>query len=238
MRVAVMSDIHGFDLALETVLADMEARGPFDEIVVAGDLCLVGPAPERVLERLGDSGYTVLCGNTDRDIVAAASSADPPAEFAYALQQIGPQGVAFLAALPFDRCVTPASGEAPRDNLLVVHANPHDLHRKITPEMTDAQVRAVLGDTRAAAIAFGHHHVPFTRVVDGTLLVDVSAVGNPKDGDLRCKYGIVEWSPQSRSWSAEIVRLDYPVDRTVAEMRGSGLPHVDAAVRTLLRATY
>ncbi|MEA2594744.1 MAG: hypothetical protein QOF01_1213, partial [Thermomicrobiales bacterium] len=45
MRVAVMSDIHGFSLALETVLADIDLQGPFDEVVVAGDLCEVGPAP-------------------------------------------------------------------------------------------------------------------------------------------------------------------------------------------------
>src|SRR6476619_6341427 len=111
MRIAVMSDIHGFDLALETVRADLEARGPFDEIVVAGDLCLVGPAPERVLDRLGDGNYTVLCGNTDRDIVAAASSADVPAEFAFALRQIEPRGVAYLATLPFARRITPPAGE-------------------------------------------------------------------------------------------------------------------------------
>ena len=238
MRVAVMSDIHGFDLALDTVQTDLNLQGPFDEIVIAGDRCLVGPAPERVLQRLGASDYTVLCGNTDRDLVAAASSADPPAELAYALRQIGSRGVAYLAALPVARRITPPLGETPRDDLLVVHANPHDLERRITPEMTEAQVRAVVGDTRAAAIAFGHHHVAFTRVVDGTLLVDVSAVGNPKDGDLRCKYGILEWSPESCSWSAAIIRLDYPVERTVTEMRGSGLPHVKAAIRTLLRATY
>jgi predicted phosphodiesterase len=238
MRIGVMSDIHGFDLALETVRGDLDARGPFDEIVVAGDLCLVGPAPGRVLERLAASDYTVLCGNTDRDIIAAASDVDPSAELAYALRQIEPRGVAYLAALPLARRITPLSGESPRDDLLVVHANPHDLERKITPEMSDAQVRAVLGDARAAVIAFGHHHVAFTRVVDGTLLVDVSAVGNPKDGDLRCKYGVLEWSPELRSWSAEITRLDYPVESTVAEMRRSGLPHAEAAIRTLLRATY
>ncbi len=45
MRVAVMSDIHGFNLALETVLADLDAQGPFDEVIVAGDLCEVGPGP-------------------------------------------------------------------------------------------------------------------------------------------------------------------------------------------------
>jgi hypothetical protein len=53
MRVAVMSDIHGFNFALETVLADLDQQGPFDEVVVAGDLCEVGPAPADVLGYCG-----------------------------------------------------------------------------------------------------------------------------------------------------------------------------------------
>ena len=35
MRIAVMSDIHGFNLALDAVLADIAAGDPFDEVVVA-----------------------------------------------------------------------------------------------------------------------------------------------------------------------------------------------------------
>jgi len=71
MRVAVMSDIHGFDLALETVLADVAGRGPFYEIVVAGDLCAMGPAPGLVLQRLATTGFFVIEGNTDFGLVDA-----------------------------------------------------------------------------------------------------------------------------------------------------------------------
>ena len=38
MRVALLSDIHGNLTALEAVLADMRSQGPFDQVVVAGDL--------------------------------------------------------------------------------------------------------------------------------------------------------------------------------------------------------
>ena len=72
MRIAVMSDIHGFSIALEHVLAEIDRTGPFDEIVVAGDLCEVGPGPEEVLSILQSRAVTVIQGNTDFDIVEAA----------------------------------------------------------------------------------------------------------------------------------------------------------------------
>ena len=192
MRVAVMSDIHGFDLALRTVIADLERHEPLDQIVVAGDLCEVGPAPASVLailqERAGDPRWTVLTDKPDRDIVESARDG-----MEYVVDQISPEGISYLATLPFSHRITPPGGTSPDDDLLVVHANPHDLYQRLDPSWSDADLKEVLGDTRAKAIAFGHIHICYIREVDGILLVDVSAVGNPKDGDLRCAYGIIEW---------------------------------------------
>ena len=241
MRVAVMSDIHGFSLALETVLADLAAQravADIAEVVVAGDLCEGGPAPGAVLDRLRDSTAVVLTGNTDRDLVELAQSGWSGGKAEFAVADIGAAGVDYLAGLPFAHRVTPPSGTSPDDDLLVVHANPHDLERKITLELSDRELREVIGETRAAAIAFGHHHVAFSRELDGRLLVDVSAVGNPKDGDLRCKYGILTWDEGSRRWRAELQRLPYPLAETFAQIRSSGLPDPERTIRKLERASY
>lgn len=238
MRIAVMSDIHGFDLAFETILADLAQRDPFDEVVVAGDLCAVGPAPARVLQLLSATRFSVLIGNTDFDLVEAARTSTGSAESRYVLDQIDDDGVNYLAQLPFQRRISPTGSSDPGEDLLVVHANPHDLERKITPEMSDEQIRQVIGDTKAAAIAFGHHHVAFVRRIGNLLLCDVSAVGNPKDGDLRCKYGILCWNEDDRAWHAEIIRLEYPLEATVEEIRQSSLPDREAAISKLLRASY
>lgn len=241
MRVAVMSDVHGFSLALETVLADLarqHAISPLAETIVAGDLCEVGPAPAAVLERLQAGGFTVLTGNTDRDLVASAQAGWGSAESGFALDQIGAAGVAFLAGLPFAHRITPPGGTSPDDDLLAVHANPHDLERKLRPEMSDRALREVIGETRAAVIAFGHHHVAFSRDLDGQLLIDVSAVGNPKDGDLRCKYAILTWGTDTRRWTGEIRRLPYPLAETADQIRASSLPDPERTLRKLLRASY
>lgn len=241
MRVAVMSDIHGFNLALETVVDDLDAearRDPIAEVIVAGDLCEGGPGPAETLTLVQTRGYTLLRGNTDRDLVEQALAGSASASARYAIEQIGPRGVETLAALPFDRRLTPPHGSSPGDDLLVVHANPHNVDDKLLPEASDRALREVIGETRAAAIAFGHHHVCYTRRLDDLLLVDISAVGNPKDGDLRCKYGLFTWDEQTRQWDVELRRLDYPIEATAAQIQASDLPDPGSTIRKLLRASY
>lgn len=237
MRVAVMSDIHGFDLALRTVIADLGRHEPLDQIVVAGDLCEVGPAPASVLailrERAADPRWTVLRGNTDRDIVEGSRDG-----MEFVEEQIGPEGLSYLASLPFSHRITPPGGTSPDDDLLVVHANPHNLDDRLDPRWSDAELKAVIGDIRAKAIAFGHIHICYVREVDGVLLVDVSAVGNPKDGDLRCAYGIVEWDADTNAWRAAIHRLEYPIEETEAQILSSDLPRPEKTVKKLKQASY
>jgi predicted phosphodiesterase len=238
VRVAVLSDIHGFNLALETVLADLEGQGPFDAIVVAGDLCEVGPGPRQALELLQARDLVVLRGNTDRDIVEGAREGWARGAVRWAIEQIGSAGIDYLAGLPFDHRIVPPGGASPDDDLLVCHANPHNLDDRLAPEMSDRELREVLGETRAAAVAFGHYHVCYTHRVDQTLLVDVSAVGNPKDGDLRCKYGILTWDEPNRTWNAELRKLPYPLEATEAQIRASSLPDPERTIKKLVRASY
>ncbi len=238
MRVAVISDIHGFSIALEHVLADIDRTGPFDQIVVAGDLCEVGPAPAEVLSILQSRSLTVVQGNTDFDIVEAARMGESSPSLDYAISRIGAEGVSYLAALPFSHRIAPFVDAPPTTELLVVHANPRNLLDRIDPNMSDRELREVIGDTPAGAIAFGHLHICYTRQIDETLLVDVSAVGNPKDGDFRCKYGVLTWNDSDNHWDAEIRKLDYPIESTTDQILSSNLPNPEKVLKKLKKASY
>lgn len=238
MRIAVLSDIHGFNLALQTVLADLDEQGPFDEVIVAGDLCEVGPAPREVLALLRETRFIVLTGNTDADIVEAARSGAARGSVRYAIDQVGEDGVAYLAGLPFSHRVEPPGRSSRASDLLVVHANPRNLVDRITPDASERELTEVLGAAEFGALAFGHYHVCFTRTFRSRLLVDVSAVGNPKDGDLRCKYGVLTWSPEDESWTAELRKLTYPIEATERQILASGLPNPKKVLSKLLAASY
>src|SRR4051794_21730907 len=65
MRLAILSDIHGNLLALETVLADLKTRS-VDATINLGD-CVTNPLwPRETLELLDTLGFPTVRGNHDR----------------------------------------------------------------------------------------------------------------------------------------------------------------------------
>ncbi|MCC6943564.1 MAG: metallophosphoesterase family protein [Thermomicrobiales bacterium] len=239
MRVAVLSDIHGFDLAFDVVLEDIDAQGSFDAIVVAGDLCETGPAPREVLETLWNRpGIIAIHGNTDLYLVDIAANGTTRKEKQFTVEAIGEDGVAYLASLPFSHRIPPPGSRGPHDDLLIVHANPRNVMDALYPDLTDGEIRLLLDGEAAGALAFGHIHISYVRQIDDTLLVDVAAVGNSKDGDISCRYGILTWDEAGRRWSAEIRKLSYPLEETEAQIRASGLPKPEKTIQKLREAAY
>jgi predicted phosphodiesterase len=235
MKIAVMSDIHGFAPALDVVLDDIDQRG-VDQLIVAGDLVEGGPEPARVLQVLRESGARAVYGNTDRDVLGG----DPAVSdlIGWTRDQIGEEGLAYLGSLPFSIRVPHKYGDGdPCTDLLVVHANPTDVDRHLSPNASDREVREILGTEPARTIAFGHLHVAYVREIDGTTLIDVSAVGNPRDGDLRPRYVVFSDDEQGK-WAREYHYVDYPLERTHALMEASGMPGWKKAFRRLESASY
>ena len=63
-RVAIVSDIHGNLVALEAVIADIDAHSP-DLIVHGGDLAVIGPRPAEVIDRIHDLGWPGVLATTN-----------------------------------------------------------------------------------------------------------------------------------------------------------------------------
>ena len=111
MRVAVLSDIHGFDLAVETVLADLDATGPYDAVVIATHsgqaLAMLAEPTSAQREVLGAIGYSrnVALLHTDTSLL-------PDAEHARALDAMlwTRQPMSFL---PHVASASPLAGETP-----------------------------------------------------------------------------------------------------------------------------
>jgi predicted phosphodiesterase len=235
MKIAVLSDIHGYSLAFDRVLADIAREPGIDQIVIAGDLCEGGPDPRGVLQRIWQLDAIVLQGNTDRDIGHHERSS---ASARFIMDQLGDDGLAYLRDLRFSWRVTPPGAQDKQDDLLVVHANPFDHDRHIPPDASPHELRELIGDTSASVIAFGHLHVAYVRHLDRLTLLDVSAVGNPKDRDLRSKWGVAEWSEEASEWSVGLRYVDYPLEETEAQVRESGMPNPEKVIDKLRKASY
>jgi diadenosine tetraphosphatase ApaH/serine/threonine PP2A family protein phosphatase len=66
-------------------------------------------------------------------------------------------------------------------------------------------------------VCVGHSHVQFRLEFDGVQVVNPGSVGQPRDGDPRCAYAVIE------DGKVHLRRVEYDIDATVAHLRGSGI---------------
>jgi predicted phosphodiesterase len=218
----------------------MRNQGPFDQIVVAGDLVWAGPRPAEVVDAIRALDVPVIQGNTDAFFQRAPSDAPAGkredrfvAHLEWMQMKLGPARTEFLAGLPFSHRIAPA----PDQTLLVVHANPHDQERAILPRMSQSQLDDLLAETGDwVALAFGHLHVPFATRWRDRLLVDVASAGLSMDGDRRAAYAILTWD--GSVWRAEHRRVFYNLPLAANEMRTCGMPRSKHFAERLMNATY
>jgi diadenosine tetraphosphatase ApaH/serine/threonine PP2A family protein phosphatase len=238
MRYLVLTDIHANLEALDTCLADARARA-FDETLVLGDLVGYGPDPNVVVERVQElKPIAIVRGNHDKVAcgLEQAEGFNSVARSAakWTLEILTPEYRDWLCALP----------EGPHivdDTVEICHGSPFDEDAYIFDEV-DA-VRALKVSTRPLCL-FGHTHYPITfelseasfdsvgsaaapemmiQMKPGSkYLVNPGSVGQPRDGDPRAAYAIVD----TKKRCVELYRLKYPVEETQMKIIKAGLPDV------------
>ena len=233
-RVAVLSDLHGNIIALDACLADLHEAGGADRIVAAGDLCMDGPKPRKVLRRLKEAGAHIVRGNTDRMIALEdPESFDDEMRDAINWQRgaLGQDWVAWLGAAP--KTLTIGSGS---DGLMICHATPARDDEHIWPDASDEQLEAITAGVTQRTMAFGHLHYPYVRTWRDRTFVNVASAGLPKDGDPRAHYVIL--TQQSGGWSVRSRRVAFDVDRVEKQLRKSGMPGIEERISVLRGHRY
>ncbi len=181
MRWLCISDVEGDSVALAAVLATAEGRG-YTKLLCAGDICFPGPDPLGVWRRLQSAKATMVQGVSDRAIATldpsrlARDSARDRERIATLSRVRGELGDLILAKLArldtHVRLPLPNGTEA-----LLVHGSPLDPTEPFTHDMSDDDVRALLGDDPADLVICGGSHVPFDRTVMDVRIINVGSVG-------------------------------------------------------------
>ena len=235
MRYLVLSDIHANLEALEAVLD--HADGLWDESLVLGDLVGYGADPGAVIARIRSlEPGAIIRGNHDKVACGIADAADfnnvARIAAAWTAAQLSDDDTGYLRALPQGPTEIDARVE-------ICHGAPFDEDHYIF-DAEDA--RRGLSDSTRALCLFGHTHLPvvFRRVDDafsgGTpdpdsetvvrlqrgakYLVNPGSVGQPRDGDSRAGYAILDDEAQELT----MVRVRYPVEEAQAKILAAGLP--------------
>ena len=231
-RLAVLSDIHGNLLALEAVLADIQAQAQNAPAAywVLGDLVAFCPWPAESLARLRAlPNVAFLQGNTDRYLVTGRRPAAPvrsledwarmpatlaarDANFRWIVEHLSYADYEFLRDLP-PRLEMEVPGYG---RIVAVHATPNDDETNLRPDTPDDQVRPHLAGLDVRLLLYGHTHRPVDRVVDSIRLVNAGSVGLPLDGDPRPAYALLDF--EGDRCNVTIRRVEYDPEAVIAEL--------------------
>jgi predicted phosphodiesterase len=232
VRVGLLSDIHANLVALEAVLT---ALGKVDALWVTGDTVGYGPDPGDTLALLRERRALLVQGNHDRAVATGEGLEffhDRAADAARLHQGwLSSEDRDTLAALP---TVVKA------DRFTLCHGSLRD---PLWEYVTTARVAgATLKLSETDHCCNGHTHVPAlfhlagdnakaTHITEATAhrleertLINAGSVGQPRDGDPRAAYAVID----TETGTATFYRASYRIDETQRRIRARGLPDMFA----------
>jgi len=236
VRYLILSDIHANADAFDAVL-EHAAAGRWDRVLVLGDLVGYGAEPNVVVDRVRElRPDTVIRGNHDK----AACGLDDGSQFNQVARvaalwtgaQLTPDNCEYLRQLPMGPIEIDSVTE-------ICHGAPFDEDHYIF-DGNDARMAFTAAEHPLCL--FGHTHLPVVfRLVDEVMyggapeglvetsvpmqrgaryLINVGSIGQPRDGDARAGYGVLD----DEAREVTLYRVPYAVDRAQARILAAGLP--------------
>jgi diadenosine tetraphosphatase ApaH/serine/threonine PP2A family protein phosphatase len=232
VRVALLSDVHANLPALEAVLAaslDVEA------LWVTGDTVGYGADPSDVLALLRARNATLLQGNHDRAVATgeglewfherAATAARMHTEWLTAEERD------YLGGLPLTKAI---------DRFTLCHGSLRDPLWEYVTSATAAA--ATIAKSETPFCCNGHTHVPALFIesangmrtvrpktgeaysLESRCLINPGSVGQPRDGDPRAAYAILD----THAGSVRFERAKYDIGDAQRRIRSRALPEMFA----------
>ena len=229
LKIAVISDIHGNEEALDAVLALLDQQ-QVDRILCLGDVVGYGPDPVSCLSKVRDRCDVIVAGNHEHAVLDLLDLDyfNPIARQAtlWTRTQLDAEHLDFIRSWPLVHHETDFS---------MVHGsldNP-DLFDYIQTTW-DAHLSFQLLQSPVCFI--GHSHVPVTFLLSDVIryntddvidlhgglqgIVNVGSVGQPRDGNPQASVVVYE-PDQAR---IERFRVDYDIEKVQQKIRDCGLP--------------
>ncbi|SEM93984.1 phosphoesterase, MJ0936 family [Mesobacillus persicus] len=237
MKLAFISDIHGNAIALDAVLADIKKR-KVDKVCVLGDICYRGPEPQRALEVIRSLNTEVIKGNADEWVVRGVNKGEVPdqalemmnLERDWIYSKLTEESVEYLRKLP-----TELNIEVEGMKIHAYHATPSSLFNIVLPSEDDEILESKMMTKEADLYIYAHIHRPYSRYINGKVIMNIGSVGLPFDGVKKASYGIVD--VQDGSYQTSIVRVRYDIEQTIDRFIKSDYPNKEQLVKILGNAT-
>jgi putative phosphoesterase len=212
MRIGLLADIHGNDLAFHRVL---DALGAVDALLFAGDLCGYYPFVNECLAAWPTTPAFAVQGNHDAvlvDCLASGQSAPPEYRSRYGsaldrtLQSISMGAKTLVRSWPTVR--TCDFGET---RVMLVHGAPWDpLHGRVYPDFSDWDR---FSNTPGDVVIMGHTHYPFVRTHKEKLIINPGSVGQARQRSRVACYGVLH----IESHRVELFEVPYSPEPLIAD---------------------
>ena len=232
MRTALLSDVHGNRHAFEAVLAATAEQG-VDAIWCLGDLVGYGADPNACVALARERCSIILAGNHDLAVTGDLSLEEFSRGAALAAHWT--QSVIEDEHLEFLRSLSP---EGQAEGIGLYHASPRDPIWEYVLSSMLADLCLTAQPERISAVGHSHVALSFSRdeeaeasgtpremgeiadLASGEWLINPGSVGQPRDGDPRAAWLLLD----TGAWTAEWRRVEYDIDGAASAIRAAGLP--------------
>ncbi len=245
MKIAIISDIHGNNEALSSVLKDIEKQN-IKTIFVCGDLAMAGPEPALTLENImklsNDYKTEVIQGNTDEMIVKYSGKENdpylPPNEIMaealkYAKKTLSQSQRNYLEALPAQKSLK--IGEV---SILLVHGSPRKNNEDIMPAQPIEKIKEMIKNTTEDIIFCGHTHLPAGYQVEKQTIVNVGSVGRPFTDEPQACYVVLNIPDlNQKGFEIEHRLIDYDFKTASQKLAQLNFKGADKLAAMLIKAT-
>jgi predicted phosphodiesterase len=237
MRIAIVSDVHGNLDALKQVLDDID-RSNIDDVISLGDNVGYGPEPDAVIKEIQAREISSVIGNHELAV-------EQP-KYLNWFNPVARKSLEKTLKLLSDQALDYISRQksyAITHDCRFVHGFPPDSAFIYMFQMPDHRKKQVLGQMDEQICFVGHTHLLEMVAYDGRTLesnaldkgvmrlengkkyiFNIGSVGQPRDGDNRAKYVILD----SSQHTLEIRYVAYDIESVIEEIQKAGFPEEHA----------
>lgn len=222
MRIAILSDIHGNNIAFEAVLEDINNRG-IEEIIIAGDHFNDIPQPMQVFNNIIKTKAWIIKGNKEERVLNYHNGKFPEwnsylqmASFLWTYKQFNAEVFDYMEKLPEQIVI-----DLPKkDSIRVVHGSPFQIDELLYPDKDNDRIIKSLDYIEEKVLIYGHIHTQWHRRIADKLIINPGSVGISYNEKGFAEYSIIEWN--SECWEVRECLVKYDKLKLEQEFQRSG----------------
>lgn len=226
MNIAILTDIHGNDIALQACLEFLKDRD-IDSWCFLGDYTGEFPGIEQTMKMLYDLRDQNRCyflrGNKENYQLDELGKEYPEWDdypstigmLRYAHRHLTREDVEFFNSLPISMTVKTEG----MPDIMICHGSPRKVNEKFASD--EQSLKEVVDSTDAKYIICGHTHRQMQAVYGSTNIWNPGAVGASVDSPYSYKFMILY--SDNGEWIPEFISLPADTERIVSGMKDAGL---------------